>query len=115
VKIEKGNVASVTANYELNRMIAMSGKYYSEGDFVKQCLVKTAQIVCPEKAHLFKDISLTRNTVAERIDQMSGDLKQQLKAALSRFEHFSIAIDETADITGIAQLAMIVNLIFMKN
>jgi hypothetical protein len=107
-KIEKGNVASVTASYELSRMIAMSGKSYSEGDFVNQCLVKTAQIVCPEKAHLFKDISLTRNTVAERTDEMSCDLKQQLKAASSRFEHFSIAIDETVDITGIAQLVVFI-------
>lgn len=64
-KIEKGNVASVTASYELSQMIAVSGKSYSEGDFIKQCLVKMAQIVCPEKVHLFKDISLTRNTVAE--------------------------------------------------
>ena len=106
-KIEKENVASVTASYELSRMIAMSGKSYSE-DFVKQCLVKTVQIVCPEKAHLFQGISLTRNTGAERIDEMSGDLKQQLKAASSRFEHFSIAIDETVDITGIAQLAVFI-------
>jgi hypothetical protein len=36
-KIEKGNVASVTASYELSRMIAMDGKSYSEGDFVKPC------------------------------------------------------------------------------
>lgn len=55
-KIEKGNVASVSASCELCRMIAMSEKSYSEGDFVKQCVVKTTQIVCPEKAHLFKDI-----------------------------------------------------------
>jgi hypothetical protein len=39
---------------------------------------------------------------------MSGDLKQQLKAALSRFEHFSVAIDETVDITGIAQLTVFI-------
>ncbi|XP_069160554.1 general transcription factor II-I repeat domain-containing protein 2A-like [Procambarus clarkii] len=64
------------------------------------------QIVCPEKVHLFKDISLTRNTDAERIDVMSDDLKEQLKAASSRFEHFSIAIDETVDITGTAQLVV---------
>ncbi|KFD46752.1 hypothetical protein M513_12379 [Trichuris suis] len=80
----------------------------SEGDFVKQCLLKTAQILCPEKTDLFRDISLSRNTTAERIDEMAGDLKQQLKATSSRFEHFSIAIDETVDITGIAQLAVFI-------
>ena len=74
-KIDQANVASVTASYELSRMVAMSGKSYSEGDFVKHCLVKAADIVCPQKAQLFKDISLTRNTVAGRIDEMADDLK----------------------------------------
>ena len=60
------------------------------------------------KAHLFKDISLTRNTVAERIDEMSSDLEQQLKGVSLRREHFSIAIDETVDITEIAQLAVFI-------
>lgn len=39
---------------------------------------------------------------------MSGDLKQQLKVVSSRFEHFSIAIYETVDITGIAQLTIFI-------
>ncbi|KAL7641258.1 UNVERIFIED_CONTAM: hypothetical protein RMT77_008396 [Armadillidium vulgare] len=54
-KIEKRNEASITASYEFSRMIAMNGKSYSEGDFVKQLKL------CPEKAHLFKEISLTLN------------------------------------------------------
>ena len=62
--------------------------------------MKTAKTVCPDKAHLFKDISSTRNTVAERIDKMSDDLKHEMKTKSSKFEHFSIAIDETCDITG---------------
>ncbi|XP_069165029.1 general transcription factor II-I repeat domain-containing protein 2-like [Procambarus clarkii] len=52
--------------------------------------------------------NFTWNTAAERIDEMSGDLKQQLKAVSSRFEHFSITLDETVDITGIAQLAVFI-------
>ena len=37
-----------------------------------------------------------------------NDLKQQLKGESLRFEHFSIAINETVDITGIAQLAVFI-------
>ena len=55
-KSQKGNVASVTAGYELSRMTATNGKSNTEGDFAKQCLVKTANIVCPDKAHMFKDL-----------------------------------------------------------
>ena len=56
-------------------MIAKS-EPYSESDFIKSCLIKTPEHVCPEKTSLFKDISLTRNTVAERIEDMSLDLNQ---------------------------------------
>ena len=59
-------------------MIANSAEPYSEDDFIKSCLVKTAEHVCREKAFLFKDISLTRNNIAERIEDMSLDLNQQL-------------------------------------
>jgi len=35
--------------------------------------------MCTEKAHLFQDISLTRNNIAGRVDEMSGDFKEQLR------------------------------------
>ena len=107
-KCLKGNVASVTARYKLSRMLATNWKSYTERDFVKECFVKTVKIVCPEKAHLFKDISLTRNTITERIDEMCSELKQRLKGESLRLEHFSIAIDKTVDISGIAQLAVFI-------
>ena len=75
---------------------------------MKQCLVKTAEALCPDKVNLFKDIPLTRNTVADRTDEMLSDLKQQLTDRASKFEYFSIAIDETVDITGTEQLAVFI-------
>ena len=113
-KIQKANVASVTASFDLNLMIAKSGKPCSKGHFIKSCLVKAAEHVCPEERSLFKDISLTKNTVAERIEDMSLDLNQQLKDNSTRFEHFSIAIDESVDISGIAQ-PVTVNSTLLKN
>ena len=65
--------------------------------------------MCPGIAHLFRDISLTRNNIAVRIDEMSSDLRQQLKSESMQFEHFSIAIDETVDITWIAQLKVFIS------
>jgi len=62
-KIQTGNIPSLTANYELSKMITMRGQCYTEGAFTKQCPVITAQTVCPEKKHLRKDILLTRNTI----------------------------------------------------
>ena len=79
-------------------MIAMSQKSYREGDFIKQYLIKTLEIVYPEKVDFFKNISLTRNTFAEWIDEISDELKQHLKVVSSRFE---CGTNETIDITGI--------------
>lgn len=93
-------------------MIAISGKFYSETDFVKQCLVETADLVFSEKAHLFKDSQLIKNAVAARLDVMLCDLKCdllcELKVVSSSFDHFYIAIDETVEITGIAQLTIFI-------
>ena len=68
--------------------------------------MKTTETVFPDKAQLFKDISLTKDTVADRIDEMSDDLKHQMKTISPKFKDFSLAIGETCGITEIAQLAV---------
>lgn len=63
------------ASYLIANEIAVASKPFSEGEFVKTCMLKAAEIVRPENAN----ISLTRNTVAERISDLSADLDSQLK------------------------------------
>lgn len=82
-KIKPSECRFVTARCKLNRIIAMGGKCYSDGHFVKKCIVKTADIECLQNAQVFKDNFFPRNTVARRIE-MADDLKQQLKAASSK-------------------------------
>ena len=65
-------------------------KFYREGNFRRQSLIKTVEIVCKEKIYLGKAISLSNKAIAERIDETSGDLKQQMKAVSSRLEYFYI-------------------------
>ena len=107
-KICKSNVATVTASFELSQMIAVSGKPYTDEAFIKNCLVKTVETLCPDKAHLFKDLSLTRNTVATRIDEMSANLKEQIKIASANFEYFSLANVEMCDISGTPHLGVFI-------
>ncbi|XP_028456300.1 scavenger receptor cysteine-rich type 1 protein M130-like [Perca flavescens] len=70
--------------------------------------MKAAEIVCPEKCQAFANISLTRNTVADRISDLSVDLDSQLKQKVKSFIAFSVAIDESTDITDVAQLAIFI-------
>lgn len=85
-----------------------ASKPFSDGEFVKTCMLKAAEVVCPEKRPAFANISLTRNTVADRVTELSSDLSSQMKEKIKSFIAFSIAIDESTDVTDIAQLAIFI-------
>ncbi|XP_065811264.1 general transcription factor II-I repeat domain-containing protein 2-like [Labrus bergylta] len=100
---------ATTASYEVAKLIAQHGKPFSDGDFIKQCLIKVTEIMCPEKVQDFINVSLSRNTVVRRIEDLSANLKLQLKDKACAFDFYSIACDESTDATDIAQL-----LIFLR-
>ena len=86
--------AAVKASYLVAREIALASKPYSEGEFVKTCILKAAEIVCPEKRQTFANISLTRNTVGQIGFLILLQIWSQLKHKVKSFIAFSVAIDE---------------------
>ncbi|UYV77720.1 hypothetical protein LAZ67_15002046, partial [Cordylochernes scorpioides] len=46
-KVSQESEAAVRASYVLSEMIAKHSKPFTEGDFIKECLIKAAEIVCP--------------------------------------------------------------------
>lgn len=107
-KATKENDAAVEASYVVSEMIAKAGKPFKEGEFLKMCILQAASIVCPEKKGQFSNISLSANTVAERISDLSSDIYDQLCEKAKCFSVYSVALDETTDITDTAQLAVFV-------
>lgn len=71
-------------------------------------MLNAAEIVCPEKRQAFANISLTRNRVSDRISDISAELDSQLKRKVKSFSAFSVAIDESTDITDVVQLAIFI-------
>jgi len=61
------------------------------------------------EAEVFANISLTRNAVAERISDISANLDSPLKNKVKSFVTFSVALDESTDISDIAQLATFIH------
>ena len=55
------SAAAVKASYLTANDIALASKPCSEGEFVKTCILKAAEIVCSEKLQVSANISLTRN------------------------------------------------------
>ena len=88
--------------------IAKHSKPFIEGDFVKDCIRGVVEIFYPEKCQVIDKISLSRWTVARRIDEMSNDIVMSLKTDGSKFRFFSIAVDESTDVIDTAQLAIFI-------
>ena len=70
--------AVVKASYRIAQQIVMSSKSFSEGSFVKTCMLIVVEEICPEKRQDFANISLSKNTVVDRICDLSENIQQQL-------------------------------------
>ena len=95
--------------YFIANKLAQASKPFSDGAFVKTCMLKAAEVVCPEKRPAFANISLSRNTVADRVEDLSEDLGRQMNNKIKSFIAFSVAIDESTDVTDAAQLAIYIH------
>ncbi|UYV67078.1 hypothetical protein LAZ67_4003833 [Cordylochernes scorpioides] len=94
-EVSQESEAAVHASYVLSEMITKHSKPFTEGDFIKECLIKAAEIACPGSVKTFQAISLSQNTVVERVTDMARNLNDQIKENSSCFEAFSIACDES--------------------
>ena len=96
--------ASLMVAYNL----AKRNKPFSDGDFIKQCMVECASVMCPNEKSKFESISLSRRTVVRRIDSISDQLTEQLMIASKDFVCFSLALDESTDEEDTAQLLIFI-------
>ncbi|KAK3931734.1 General transcription factor II-I repeat domain-containing protein 2 [Frankliniella fusca] len=100
--------AAQSASFVLSDILLRKGKPFTDGLLVKECLVKAAEIMCPEMVSKFQAISLSPNTISERATDISADLEGQLRHKCSKFVFFSLALDESTDVVDTAQLAVFI-------
>jgi hypothetical protein len=103
----KSNEAAVHASFAISQIIAKKSKPFADGVYVKECMMKEADILCPGKQHLFKTTSLSENTAADRVNDLAGDIQRQLKEKCKDFEAYSTAIDESTDVTDMRSLLFV--------
>ena len=98
----------IRASYIVSEKIAKHSKNYSDGEFVKDCLTVVDEYLCPEERKDFRNISLSRRTITRHIEELATNIESTLKELASKFVYYSLAIDESTDITSTAQLAVFV-------
>jgi hypothetical protein len=98
----------VKASYIIAQKIVNRSKPFSDGEFVKGCLVAAAEVVCPNKADAFKKISLSRRTVTRRLEELALNDEETLKTKLLACKFYSSALEESTVLTDTAQLAIFI-------
>ncbi|XP_065673969.1 general transcription factor II-I repeat domain-containing protein 2B-like [Hydra vulgaris] len=106
--VNKSNELVVKASYNLAHLIAFHSRPFTEDQFIKNCLIETANILCPEKMKDSNKISFSRNTIAERVNDIAADLRSQLKIICKDVQAFSITVDESTDFKDVAQLSVFI-------
>lgn len=99
---------AVKASYLIASELVQASKPFSDGELIKKCMLKAAEVVCPEKQAAFANISLSRNTIADRVEDLSRNLTAQMNDKIKSFVAFSVAIDESTDVTDVAQLCIFI-------
>lgn len=103
--------AATKASLVIAHKIVKNHKPFAAGEFIKECMLEIADIICPGSNKSLENISLSRRTVVRCIESISEaeDLSNQLLTKIKIFKWFSLALDESRDIQDTAQ-----SLIFIR-
>jgi len=96
------------ASYEIAQTLAKHCKPLSDGVIVKECILIACEKFNPALLPIFKEISLSLNTIKNRTDEIGQHVREQLKEKCATFVKFSIALDESTDVVDTAQLAIFI-------
>ena len=96
--VQTAATSNTTASYRVAYLAATRFKPFTDGEFVKDCVLAIANEVCPEKKAIFQKISLSAPTLTRRVEDMKDDVLTTLKQRFRDCQHFAIALDESTDV-----------------
>ena len=78
-------------------------------EIIKSSLKIAARMLGDKKCETkFDQIPLSNNTVARRVEELASDVHRQVATHVKNCKFFSLAMDESTDISDTAQVAVFV-------
>ena len=101
----------LAASYEVALLLAKKIKSFRDGELVKVCAIRMAKAFGEEKiAEKFTTVSLSHQTMAKRVADLSQHVTCKLKSATKNCSYFSVTLDESVDVTDVSQLMIFARL-----
>ena len=94
--------------------IALSGEAHTIAEtLIKPCAKDMATCMIDAKsAEIIETIPLSNNTVARRIQDLATDIENELVFRLTLCDAYSLQLDESTDVSGLAVLLVFVRYCF---
>ena len=84
------------------------GKPFTDGNYIKECLMELVNDLCPKNSNSFAGISLSASSVVGRTEELGENIIVQLQQKAKNFFWYSLAMDESTDLTSTSQLLIFI-------
>ncbi|XP_078041913.1 general transcription factor II-I repeat domain-containing protein 2-like isoform X1 [Augochlora pura] len=102
------NEPEVRASYNIALEIAKAGRSFSDGEFIKKCLLATTEQLWPDAVQTVQEVNVSSQRIRSCIREMANNVTQQLIAISRKFVAFSLALDQLTNVLGPSQLAVFI-------
>ncbi|XP_076304588.1 general transcription factor II-I repeat domain-containing protein 2-like [Tachypleus tridentatus] len=88
--------------------MAERGKPFTDGNFIKECMMEAANELCPEKANFFESISFSATSFVQRAEELGENIALQIRQKARNFIWYSLVLDESTDLSSTSQLLVFI-------
>ncbi len=101
------------ASYILAYQILKNKRPFTDADFVKECSIKIAETIGESgTASKLQKIPSSRRTISRRCKEIGVYFEKELHKLIESSVFVSIQLDESTDVTGLAELLIFVRMVF---
>ena len=105
-KATKVNEKALKASYLVAKLVAKSKKLHTVAEtlILPTCIAIVNEMLGPDAVKDIAKVTLSDNTIARRIDDMSTDIESHVVEKIRISRKFALQVDESTDISGHSQL-----------